>query len=84
MREFDTGDLVVVSKQVNSSIKYGIAQKLVFKTKGPYRVLDMATPISYWLQNLPFCEGIGSPGKKIKEPAARMEKCHPPWLYTSM
>ena len=47
MRKFDTGDLVVVSKQVKSSIKYGIAHILVFKTKVPYRVLDKATPSSY-------------------------------------
>ena len=38
-REFHTGDLVVVRKQVKSSGKYGIAQIVVFKTKGPYRVL---------------------------------------------
>ena len=34
MREFDTGDLVVVRKQVKSSRKNGIYQKLVFKNKG--------------------------------------------------
>ena len=39
MRKFDTGYLVVVRKQVNSSRTYGIAHKLVFKTKVPYRVL---------------------------------------------
>ena len=39
MREFDTGDLVLARKQVNSNRKDGIAQRLVFKTKGPYRVL---------------------------------------------
>ena len=54
MREFDTGYLVVVSKQVNSSRKYGISQKLVFKTKVPYIVLEKATPSSFWLQSLPF------------------------------
>ena len=44
MKEFDTGDLVVVSKQVKSRRKDGIAQKLVFKTKGPYIFLEKATP----------------------------------------
>ena len=39
MREFYTRDLVVVRKQVNSSRKDGISQKLVFKTKELYRVL---------------------------------------------
>ena len=49
MREFHTGDLVVVRKHVKTSIKYRIAQKLLFKTKGPYRVLEKATPSSSWL-----------------------------------
>ena len=42
MREFDTIDLVVVRKQVTSSIKDGIAQKLLFKTKGIYIFLEKA------------------------------------------
>ena len=65
MKEFDTEDLVVVMKQVKSNRKYGISQKLVFKTKGPYRVLDNYTPISYWLHSFPFCEGLGRPGRKV-------------------
>ena len=73
MREFLIGDLVVVSKRVKSSRKYRIAQKLVFKTKEPYKVLDNATPSSYWHQRFTFCEGLGSPGRKVKESAARME-----------
>ena len=47
MRGFDTGYLVLVRKQVNSSIRVGVAQKLVFKTKGPYIFLQKATPSSY-------------------------------------
>ena len=74
MREFNTGDLVVVRKQVKSSRKDGIPHKLLFKTKGPYIVPEKTTPISYWLQRLPFCEGLGRPGIKVKESAARMEK----------
>ena len=54
--------------------KYGVAQKTVFKTKGPYRVLDKATPRSYWLQRLHFFEGLGRPIIKVKESVARMEK----------
>ena len=34
MRKFETGDLLVVRKQVKSIIKYGIAHKLLFKKKG--------------------------------------------------
>ena len=40
MREFYTGDLLIVRKQVKSIRKYGISQRLVFKTKGPCRVLE--------------------------------------------
>ena len=47
MREFDTGYLVILRKQVKSSRKYGIDQKLVFKTKGSYRFLEKDTPSSY-------------------------------------
>ena len=72
MREFYTGYLVVVSKHVNSNIKYGVDHKLVFKTKGPYIFLEEATPISYWIQCLPFCEGLGRPVRKVKESEAMM------------
>ena len=65
MREFDIGDLLVVRKHVNSSRKYGIDQKLVFKTKGQYRFLEKATPRSYWLHHLHFYEGIGRHGRKV-------------------
>ena len=58
---------MVLSKQVKSSINERVAQKLVFKTKGPYIVLEKAKPISYWLQRLPFCEGLGRPGRKVRE-----------------
>ena len=63
MREFDTGYLVVIRKHVNSIRKEGISQKLLFKTKGPYRVLEKATPSSYWIQRLPFCEDLVRPGR---------------------
>ena len=74
MREFDTGDLLLVRKQLKSSIKSGIAQKLVSKIKGTYRVLEKAIPISYWIQCLPLYWGIGSPGRKLKESADSMGK----------
>ena len=43
-REFDTGEIVVVKKQVKSIRKDIIAHKLVLKKKGPYKVLDKAAP----------------------------------------
>ena len=71
-RKFYTRHLVVVKKQVKSIRKYGIYQKLVFKTKGPYIVPEKATPSSYWLHRLPFGEGLGRPVRKVKTSASRM------------
>ena len=73
MRDFETGYLVLVSKQVKSIRKEGISQKLVLKTKIQYRVLEKTKHSSYWLQRFPFCEGLGRPGRKVKEFLARME-----------
>ena len=56
MGEFHTMGIVLVRKQVNPRRKYGIDQTLVFKPKGPYRILVKDKSISYWIQNLPFCE----------------------------
>ena len=50
-----------------------IAPNLSLKTRGTYIVLDNATPISYWLQFLPFCEGLRRPGINLKESVSRME-----------
>ena len=38
-RYSDTRDILVISKQANTIRKERISQKLVIKTKGPYRVL---------------------------------------------
>jgi hypothetical protein len=73
-RTFDIGDLVIVRKQVKSNASKGISAKLLFKTRGPYRVIDKITPSSYRLQKLPFLRGLGKPGRVCKENGARMEK----------
>ena len=39
-----------------------------------YRVLENATPISYWLHCLNFCEGQERLERKVIESAARMGK----------
>ena len=57
VRDFDTEYMVVLREQVNASRNYGVDHKLVFKTKGPYRVLDKATSRSYWVQGLTFLLG---------------------------
>jgi hypothetical protein len=72
---FDIGDLVIVRKQVKSDASAGVSAKLVFRSKGPYRVIErIGESHSYKLQKLPFLEGMGIPGRLIKENAARMEK----------
>jgi hypothetical protein len=73
-REFEFGDVVIVWKQVKSQASKGISAKLIFKAKGPYRVIEAANAGSYWLQKLPFAQGLGQPGKLRKESAARMSK----------
>jgi hypothetical protein len=73
-RTFTAGDLVIVRKQVKSNADRGIAGKIVFKSRGPYRVLEQANPGSYWIQKLPFLDGLGSTGRRVKESAARMER----------
>jgi len=47
--------------------------KLRFCTKGPYHVIGPANPGSYQLLRLPFLEGLGRPGRVVKEAAFRME-----------
>ena len=73
-RTFEPGDLVIVRKQVKSRSAEGISAKLTFKARGPYRVIEPAHAGSYWLQKLPFLQGLGRPGRRMKQSAARMEK----------
>jgi hypothetical protein len=73
-RTFTAGDLVIVRRQVKLNADRGIAGKIVFKSRGPYRVLEQANPGSYWIPKLPFLDGLGSTGRQVKESAARMER----------
>ena len=73
-RVFQPGDLVIVRKQVQSNSRKGISTKLVFRAKGPYRVLRQEKQASYILQKLPFLQGLEQPGKERKESAFRIEK----------
>ena len=59
--------------QEHYRINNAVAQKLVSKTKLLYIVLENPEPISYWIQNLPFCEFLGRPRKKMKGSDSRME-----------
>jgi hypothetical protein len=68
------GDIVIVRKQVKSDAAKGISVKILFRTKGPYRVIEQVTPSSYHLQKLPFLQGLGIQGKIRKESAARMTR----------
>jgi hypothetical protein len=71
-REFFPGDIVIVRKQVKSEKAKGVSAKLLFKTKGPYRVIDKASPNSYRIQKLPFLKGLGRKGRIVKQKASRM------------
>jgi hypothetical protein len=71
-REFSPGNLVIVRKQVQSNASKGISAKLLFKTKGPYRVIDKVSPNSYHLQKLPFLKGLGRKGRIVKQKVSRM------------
>jgi hypothetical protein len=73
-RTFAAGNLVIVRKQVQSNTNRGIAGEIVFKSRGPHQVLEPANPGSYWIQKLPFLDGLGSTGRRVKESAARMER----------
>ena len=74
MKEFQPGDLVIVRKQVKTSVAAGISGKLMIRTRGPYRVLEkLGEGTSYNIQRLPFTEGQGKPGKILKEATAHME-----------
>jgi hypothetical protein len=73
-RTFQPGDLVVIRKQVHSKTADGISAKLMFRAKGPYRVVDQTPTGTYRLIKLPFLEGLGRPGRLIKEAAFRLEK----------
>ena len=64
---------MLVINQAGSIIKEGIDYKLVFKTKGPYIVMETATPRLYWIQHFPFCNGLWKPKRKLKEPEARVK-----------
>jgi hypothetical protein len=57
--EFEPGDLVIIQKQVKSDAAANFSAKLVFKTRGPYRVIERLNPISYKVQKLPFLHGLG-------------------------
>ena len=52
---FSLGDLVIVWKQVKSDTAAGVSAKLVFHSKGPYRVIEwIGETHSYCIQKLPF------------------------------
>ena len=71
---FEPGDLVIVRKQVKSNAANNFSAKLVFKTRGPYRVIEQLNPNSYKLQKLPFLRGLGRRGRFVKESAARLTR----------
>jgi hypothetical protein len=74
MKEFQSGDLVIMQEQVKISVGSGISAKLMIRTRGPYQVLKkLEEGTSYRIQKLPLTVGQGQPGKVLKEATARME-----------
>lgn len=73
-KTFAPGDIVQVQKQVQT--RDGVPAKQMMRTRGPYRVIEPTAenPNSYWVQRIPFIQGLGKKGKRTKESAARMEK----------
>jgi hypothetical protein len=75
MKEFQPGGLVNVRKQVQSFLTTGVSAKLVFRTRGPYRVIEkLGNGTSYHIRRPTFTNGNGISGKRLKEATARMEK----------
>ena len=72
--QFNIGDLVIVRRQIKSNAIEGISAKLQPRLKGPYRIIEQISPSSYRIQKLPFLQGLGRPGKILKENAARMTR----------
>ena len=56
----------------------GIAAKIMFQAKGPYRVINEIRPVTYEIQKLPAIENPSKkPGAIMKESAARMDLLPP-------
>jgi hypothetical protein len=67
-RTFETGDIVLVRKQVTSSAKEGKPAKLTLKARGVYRVLEEAGENACHIQKLPAVQSLTKrPGKRMKE-----------------
>jgi ribosomal protein L21E len=74
VRKFNVGDLVIIRKQVQSSLEKGIPAKQKFKWKGIYKVVEKLGEKSYNVQKLPTVQGKGRPGRIRKYSAGVMEK----------
>ena len=70
---FNTGDLVIVRRQVKSDKSRGVVAKLQIRATGPYKVIREGNPGSYWVRRIPFLEGEHTMGVELKESVARME-----------
>ena len=73
-KAFAVGDLVSVRVEVQTSDRHGPG-KSQLQVRGPYRVLDVLSDNTYWIQRIPFdADSIRRPGVAYKESAARMQK----------
>ena len=72
-RTFEPGNIVLVRRQIQTSLKADIIAKQQFKATGPYIVLKPLPPASYLVRRIPFVEGAGAPGRPKKANASDME-----------
>eukprot|EP00957_Ditylum_brightwellii_P208021 15355524-Ditylum_brightwellii.AAC.1 len=75
-KTFKTGDLVIVHKQMQSRVAEGFSAKMAIRGRGPYRIVRQAGSNLYWVQCLPFTEGLGNgrAGREIKENVSCLER----------
>ena len=82
-RAFEKGDIVIIRRQVQSSVDKQVTAKGQFHAKPPYRVLKEATTVS-WVQKIPF----GPRDKQRMGNYEKREQCtwktsHPPYVHIS-
>lgn len=71
---FQPGEIVMIRKEVQSSDAKGPAKARI-RARGPYRVLERASPGTYYVQKIPFTARTRrGRNKRLKESAARMER----------
>ena len=72
VRKFDTGHPVVEMKQMKSSRKIQDSPEVIIQNKGTIQIHKVRCTDLIPASVFAFCEGVGMPGRKVKESASRM------------